>query len=104
MDDQAKRQAISQGNETLSTNAGVFSTLASTRNTVAPNFAPYQGAESQKTPAFLDLMKTMSAAEATAYGIDKDTYAKLKAIANRGGGGGGTPADTSGFDIGSKAP
>lgn len=106
LDDQAKNQSISAGNQSIATQAGVVGTLGGAVTGQRPNFTPYAGGQSQQGETLLSLLSTISAADMAKYGIDKDVMVKLKQIAasrNSGGGGGAPVADTSPI-VGGVAP
>lgn len=84
LDDQAKNQAISQGNETLSTQVGVAKTA---------------------NDAFLNAILGMSEQDLKKYGLDLDYKAKIKAIqASKAKGGGGGGGGDVGISFGGTAP
>lgn len=94
MDDQAKNQAITQGNQTYATNAGVVGTLGGTLQGQNPTFTAFQGGQSNIGEGLLNLISVMSDADLKKYGIDKDVELKKLAIRKSGSSGGGA-ADTS---------
>jgi len=87
LDDQAKNQAIAQGNQILSTESGVAATASD---------------------QFLKAILGMSDADLKRYGINKDYQAKMQAIAaqKRSGGGGSSGGGGGSTDpvIGGQAP
>lgn len=107
LDDQAKNQAVTAGNQTYATNVGAVGTLGSAVGGLTPSFTPYAGAQSNQSANLQQLLSTISAADMTKYGIDQDTMVKLKQIAaakSGGGGGGGGGGGSTAPIIGGIAP
>lgn len=106
LDDQAKNQAVTAGNQTYATNVGAVGALGSAVSGLSPNFTPYAGAQSNQSANLQQLLSTISAADMTKYGIDQDTMVKLKQIAaaKSGGGGGSSGGGSTAPIIGGIAP
>lgn len=81
LDDQAKNQAQVEGNAAYQADYQGVQALGSTLAGQQPNMPAYAGGTSNVTSSFLDAVKTMSASEAAAYGIDQDTFTKLQQVA-----------------------
>lgn len=101
--DQANNQALMARDTSLSTQAGVIGALGGAVAQQSPGFTAFQGGQSNQGEALLNLLGTISDADMTKYGIDKEMAAKLKAIAaSRSGGKSGS--NDSGPIIGGNAP
>jgi len=81
MDEDARNLAITTGNETYATNVNAVGTLGTTMQNQSPTFTAFTGGQSNQGEALMNLFNSLSQAELTKLGINKDFTAKLKGIA-----------------------
>lgn len=96
LDDQAKSQALTAGNQYYSTDVNAVSTLGSTVAGQTPNFTQYQGGTSTLAPNMQAALQSIAGFNMQKYQTDKEYKARMDQIAvqrlaasKSGSGGGG---------------
>ena len=98
LDDQAKNQALTAGNQYYATDASAVQALGNTVNTLSPTFTAFQGGAQDQSGNLQQALQTIAGFDAAKYAVDKDYKAKMDQIAvqrlaaskvGSGGGGGG---------------
>ena len=103
LDDQAKNQAITTGNQTYATNVGAVGTLGNTLAGQSPTFTAFQGATSNQAGTLQSALNSIAGFDAQKYATDKTYKAQMDSIAvekmkvakmGSGGGGGSGSGDS----------
>ena len=81
LDDQAKNQALTAGNQYYATDASAVQALGNTVNTLSPTFTAFQGGAQNTAGNYQQLLQTVAGFDAAKYAVDKDYKAKMDQIA-----------------------